>query len=158
MYVPGFFLVIRTMKVEYVYFGLIGLVIGAISSWFLNIHSENSVDLYSRAIFGMNSATFIKGVSIFFTCVIISLTAWLSFLIRDLDYPKENPIYFTIETLLAGIIPATFLLYMFYTRGTTNNQILYSNFPLLALKLMLAHILLQFSGVYSSVFKNMTNK
>jgi hypothetical protein len=81
------------------------------------------------------------------------LAAGVSFLIRDLEYPTENPALFTAETLYASFVPASVLLLMNFLREKPFTQTTVFEYILFAIKFGLAHILLQFSGVYGAVFK-----
>lgn len=78
---------------------------------------------------------------------------FLSIIIRDIKYPTENPILFTVETLLfsIGCALVTFLMAYGRTKQITKTTIM--QFILVALKFGVLHILLQFSGFYSYMFE-----
>jgi len=82
----------------------------------------------------------------------IAIFAGFSALIRDTTFPIEHPYLFTLETLIAATFPAAIIFFMTYLRGKDFTQNTYIDFALLSLKFALVHILLQFSGVYGSVF------
>jgi len=143
------------MKLAYFYTGGVGLLLGAITSIILNVHSAKGADPYSLAIFGIHSTTFIKGMTIAFGTFVLAITAWVSFLIRDDEYPSKHPVHFFVETVFSGIIPASVILLMYYTRkDSASSANVFTNFGLLSVKFMFAHLLLQFSGVYSSIFSS----
>jgi hypothetical protein len=143
------------MKLAYFYTGGVGLLLGAITSIILNVHSARGADPYSLAIFGIHSTTFIKGMTLAFGAFVIAITAWVSLLIRDNEFPSKHPGHFFVETVLSGIIPASVILMMYYTRKeSASSANIFTNFWLLAVKFMFAHLLLQFSGVYSSIFSS----
>ena len=59
---------------------------------------------------------------------------------------------FTIETLVVGIIPSLIILLMTILRGYTITNVTAGEFMILVVKFSVLHILLQFSGFYSSLF------
>jgi len=78
----------------------------------------------------------------------------LSLLIRDVVYPYHEPVLFTLETVLMGVIPASTLFVLYFLRGYPLTTKGVYAFIILAIKCMAAHLLLQFSGIYSSIFKD----
>jgi len=140
------------MNIELIYPALYGGVIGLILSIVLGIYSKPTASKYSYAIFGTSSTTLLKNVTIFSAALAIAVLSGFSFLIRDTEFPTEHPFLFTSEVLVAGVLPALVLLYMTYVRKKpfTSNTVI--DFSLLTAKFALAQVLLQFSGVYSSVF------
>ena len=140
------------MNIELIYPALYGGVIGLILSIVLGIYSKPTASKYSYAIFGTSSTTLLKNMTVFSAAFAIAILAGFSFLIRDTEFPTEHPFLFTSEVFVAGLVPAAVLLYMTYVRGkafTPNTAI---DFTLLTTKFALAQVLLQFSGVYGSVF------
>jgi hypothetical protein len=55
--------------------------------------------------------------------------------------------------LLAGFIPASFILCMQLTRKKDINEKFFKHFALISIKLILTHIFLQYAGVYTYIFK-----
>ena len=101
----------------------------------------------------MNTNHFIQLMLVFLTFFLIMVIGSLSLLIRDVKYPIQYPILFTMETLVMGILPASTLFILYHLRGLPITvHILYA-FLVFAVKCMIAHVLLQLSGVYSSLFK-----
>jgi hypothetical protein len=131
-----------------------GIFTGMIFSYLFKINGTKTADSYTFSIFNMNSSKFIKMMLIFLTFFLIIVIGSLSLLIRDVDYPIHRPVMFTIETLLMGIIPASTLFVLYYLRGSPITTKGVYAFIILAMKCMVAHVLLQFSGIYSSIFKN----
>ena len=93
-----------------------GLVIGGALSYFLTVHSQKTASVYSYAIFNTDSIYIIKYFAVITVAFSIAFMAVFSALIRDLDYPTHNPVYFTVETLFAGFVPALLLFLMTYLR------------------------------------------
>jgi hypothetical protein len=104
-------------------------------------------------IFGVDSNTVIKNILVMNVLFLIVLFGWLSFFIRDLTFPMENPLLFLLETLLAGILPASTLFIVYYIRNIPLGSHVLYGFILLVLKCMVGHVLLQVSGVYNSLLK-----
>jgi hypothetical protein len=138
----------------YVYSVGLGILTGLLFSSLFNIYSKQTADSYTYTIFNMNSTTFIKMILIFLTFFLLMVIGILSLLIRDVAYPYHEPMSFTIETILMGIIPASTLFILYYLRGAPMTTKGVYAFMILAIKCMVAHVLLQFSGIYSSIFKN----
>ncbi len=138
----------------YVYSVSLGILTGIIFSYLFNIHSVKTADSYTHSILNMNTNTFIKMMLVFFTFFLMIVLGSLSLLIRDVEYPSQRPFMFMVETVLLGIIPASTLFVLYYLRGSRITlHILYA-FIVLAVKFMIAHVLLQFSGIYTSLFKH----
>lgn len=133
--------------------GFIGLFLGGVMSLIFGVYSKPSADKYTRELFGMTSMQLIKYISVLLLSFTIILAAGVSFLIRDLEYPTEHPMLFTIETLYSAFVPASVLLLMNFLRDKPFTKITAVEYVLFAVKFGLAHILLQFSGVYGAVFK-----
>lgn len=131
---------------------IIGGIAGILFSVLFGVYSKSTADSYVRTFFGINSTDLIfDGIVFVIVTGFIVLTA-CSIMIRDLTFPTNNPINFTIETLLMGFLPASVFLAMPYLRGAKYSIHTGIEFMILALKFGLLHILLQFSGFYSSVF------
>ena len=76
----------------------------------------------------------------------------LSILFQDLKYPREHPYLFTLETLLFAFGSASIIFLMAHGRGDLGVSTIIEFF-IVALKFGIFHILLQFSGFYSYVFR-----
>jgi hypothetical protein len=83
--------------------------------------------------------------------------AGFSVLVRDLSFPRANPISFTIETILMGFLCSSIIFAMTALRGYTISSKTWIEFTALFIKFGLLHILLQFSGVYSELFPYKNN-
>jgi len=138
----------------YVYSVLLGILTGFLFSYMFNIHSKRTADSYTHSILNMNSTTFIKMLILFMTFFLMMVIGNLSLLIRDIAYPMEHPIMFSVETVLMGIIPASTLFILYYLRGSPITKNIIYAFGILSFKFMMAHVLLQASGIYASIFKD----
>ena len=137
----------------YLYAMLMGIVLGVIVSLAFNIHSKRGTDVYSHLIFGMTSTNVIKDLLIVLVLFMIVVFGWLSFLVRDTNFPIEHPMKFFLETLLVSILPALTLFVVYYIRKIPLGKEGVLGFGVIALKCAVGHILLQVSGVYSSLLK-----
>jgi hypothetical protein len=137
----------------YLYAILLGIVLGIIVSLAFNIHSKRGTDVYSHLIFGMTSTSVIKDLLIMLVLFLIVVFGWLSFLVRDTRFPMEHPVDFMIETIVVGILPALTLLVVYYIRKIPLGKDGILGFGAIALKCIVGHLLLQFSGVYTSLLK-----
>jgi hypothetical protein len=138
---------------DYFFVGGLGLGFGVLISCILHFYGITSTSQHHCNIFGIHSSHLVQLLTLFFTMTTIGISAWLSLLIYDNDYPKKFPVLFTIETLLAGFIPASFILCMQLTRKKDINEKFFKHFSLLSIKLILTHIFLQYAGVYTYIFK-----
>jgi len=137
----------------YLYAIVVGIITGILVSVVFQIHSKRTTNMYTRMIFGVDSNTVIKNILVMNVLFLIVLFGWLSFFIRDLTFPMENPLLFLLETLLAGILPASTLFIVYYIRNIPLGSHVLYGFILLVLKCMVGHVLLQVSGVYNSLLK-----
>ena len=78
--------------------------------------------------------------------------AGMSAVIKDIDFIIDEPLKFTIETFIMGLLPTLALILIIYFRTkkfTSQNKvdslILFSKFAIL-------HVLLQISGYYRYIF------
>lgn len=129
-----------------------GIVISIIISTVFGIYSKSTATPYIRTLFGVSSNDLIFGMMILVILSTFFVLSVVSGLVRDLTYPTKNPIEFTIETLVVGIVPSLIILLMTVLRGYTITNVTAEEFMILVVKFSLLHILLQFSGFYSSVF------
>ena len=101
-------------------------------------------------ILNFSNKTITWAIIIFLIISIIYLVI-MSIIVRDLRYPRENPILFTLETLLFSVGCAAVVFLMAYGRGDLSLATIIE-FVVIAVKFGLLHILLQFSGFYSYAF------
>lgn len=99
---------------------------------------------YYSFVFTRDSMLAVVGVAI------LGLVAW-SILVRDLDFARRRPLWFTAETLVIGFIGALPMLLISFTRKATAFDSL-MDYAVLVLKFCIIHILLQFSGFYTHLF------
>jgi hypothetical protein len=129
-----------------------GLLAGAIISILLGAHSKTSATEITHTLFGMTSSTLLKYITVIIITFTVVVYSTFSVLIRDLKYPDENPLKFTAETFAVSFIPSLILFVMVAMRGKPITRTVFIEYILLSLKFGIAHILLQFSGIYTSVF------
>jgi|LauGreDrversion4_2_1035121.scaffolds.fasta_scaffold47035_4 hypothetical protein len=137
----------------YLYAGLFGVISGLIVSMVFHVYSRRTTNTYTRDIFGVDSNTVIKNMIVVNLLFLIVVFSWLSLFIRDVNFPMENPLLFSLETLLAGILPASTLFIIYYLRSVPMGRYALYGFVVLVAKCMLVHVLFQVSGVYSSLLK-----
>ena len=137
----------------YLYAMLWGALLGVIVSLAFNIHSKQGADKYTHLIFGMTTTTLIKDLLIMLVLFLVVVFGWLSFLVRDIAFPMERPLEFIMETLIVGILPALTLFVVYFIRNIPLGKEGVLGFGVIALKCIVGHLLLQFSGVYTSLLK-----
>jgi hypothetical protein len=140
------------MNIDLLYPAFVGLLLGSMISFIFNLNSQRTVSKFSVLIFGYESDLLIKMILLFTITAGIAGLAGMSMMVRDVDYPKQHLSSFILETFVASVFPAFLLLVMTYLRGQTFTGYTFLDFLLLAAKFGILHVLLQFSGVYSSVF------
>jgi len=129
-----------------------GGLIGILLSVLFGVFSRSGSDAFTRRIFGMSSYDFIFDGIVFIMCVAFLFLATVSGVVRDLAYPYAKPVNFTIETLLMAIVPSLVFFAMAYLRGHPITLTIFGEFAVLVAKFGVLHVLLQFSGFYSSIF------
>jgi len=132
---------------------LLGIALGVIVSVAFNIHSKRGTDKYTHLIFGMTTNTLIKDIILMLVLFMIVVFGWLSFLVRDTTFVMEHPLEFMVETLLVSILPALTLFVVYYIRKIPLGKEGILGFGVIALKCVVGHLLLQFSGAYTSLLK-----
>lgn len=140
-----------------VYIGVGGAFFGLVVSALLNVYSKSTASRYTYDLFGLNVSdllTYIMILSIGFGVVLLS---GFSVLIRDLEFPKEKPWKFTIETLLMATVPSAIIFIMTNFRGHDITEKTWAEYLGLCIKFGLLHILFQFSGVYTSILPYIAN-
>ena len=140
------------MSIDLLFPGILGLLVGGILSYMFNIYSKPTANKFTYLIFGVKSDMLIKMILFFVVTSGIAGLAGLSTLIRDFQYPLKNPYDFSVEMLVASFFPALLLLVMTYLRDSSFTTYTLIDFFLLSFKFGILHLLLQFSGVYSSIF------
>ena len=131
---------------------IIGGFVGIILSIVFDIYSVRTATAYTKNIFGVGSTDLITDVIFLIVAFAIVVLTTMSGLIRDLSYPIKNPAFFSIEVLLMAFPPAFVFLLMAYFRGYAFDGSILEKFVVLVLKFGVFHVLLQFSGFYSSIF------
>jgi hypothetical protein len=130
---------------------IIGAILGIVSSVFFGIYSKPTLNASIYSVFGMNSDTLIaSAILMVVVCGMIILSCF-SFIVRDLAYPIANPLKFTTEVLMMGILPTLVFPVMLYFRGIPYSNSHLMEGLLLMAKFGLLHVLLQISGFYSAM-------
>jgi len=132
----------------------IGLILGVGISLFFGVHSTSTASHFTRELFGMTSQTFLFYVTLFIVAFATALYTAFCVLIRDSTYPSENPLRFTTETIVVSAVPAAVIFVMAGLRGVPVTSALFIKFATLLGKFAVGHLLLQFSGIYSSMFNH----
>ena len=127
-----------------------GLGLGVLMSWLFakNFSNQGSIN----SIFGMNINTLMTNLLMFSVIFAIVIFSTLSYLVKDLTYPRENPVYFTLETLFSSFVPSSMFYAILFLRGIPATQNRNIEYILLSAKFGLLHILFQFSGFYTYAF------
>ena len=130
---------------------IVGLGVGVAFSYLFTKYS--SVNSYSASIFGINANALLSGILLFTIVGGIAALAGMSVVIKDFEYPSNNPVKFFFETLLMGLLPALAVLFVIYCRknyiSSKDNMELF----IITGKFVALHLLLQFSGYYRYVFE-----
>jgi uncharacterized membrane protein YvlD (DUF360 family) len=77
-----------------------------------------------------------------------------SLIVRDIDYPKKHPTKFVMELIIMSILATFPYTYIHWLRnGGGYHKYVFSH-SILVLKFAVFHLLLQFSGFYTALFKS----
>jgi hypothetical protein len=135
-----------------VWVAIVGALLGITVSVIFGVFSKAGANAYTRTLFGLSSSNLITdGIVLLMVATIVFLTG-VSIVVRDGAYPAAHPFYFTTETLLMGFLPAIPLLLMTVFRGYPIGLKSMMEFAILVTKFAGLHVLLQYSGFYSTVF------
>ena len=77
-----------------------------------------------------------------------------SLIVKDIAFVRDHPFDFFLELLFISVIPALLMVFVFGKTRKVNDNELLMWFLTLMIKLMIFHILFQFSGLYSIAFPN----
>ena len=127
-----------------------GLGLGVLISWLFakNFSNQGSIN----SIFGININVLMTNLLLFSVIFAVVIFSTLSYLVKDLDYPQANPLYFTLETLFASFVPASMFYAIMFLRGIPSTFSRNMEYLALSAKFGLLHILFQFSGFYTYAF------
>lgn len=127
-----------------------GLGLGVLLSWLFakNFSNQGSIN----SIFGMNINTLMTNLLLFSIIMAVVIFSTLSYLVKDLTYPREHPFYFTLEVLFAAFIPSTMFYAIMFLRGIPATFGRNIEYLVLSAKFGLLHILFQFAGFYTYAF------
>jgi hypothetical protein len=150
-------MIILDMDTSILYIGISGAVIGTVASVILNVYSKTTASKYTYFLFGMNVSDLLTYIMILSIGFGVALLSGFSVLIRDLQYPKERPWNFTIETLIMALVPSAIIFIMTDFRGHQISNETWVEYIGLCIKFGLLHILFQFSGVYTSILPYIAN-
>jgi hypothetical protein len=131
---------------------IVSLTLSVVLSTLFGIFSKEGVSAYTRTIFGVSSIEFIKAFVWGFAIFAVIVLSVISGFVRDLTYPMNSPFNFTIETIIASILPALVFLAMVPLRGYSYTPDMLRRFGFVILRFLVVHLLLQFSGFHSSTF------
>lgn len=130
----------------------VGIGLGAIASVIFGVYGKHGANSVGYQIFGLSSSTIVTDVLIaVLVAGVVALSA-LSAFVKDLAYPISYPLEFTAETFLFAIPPSLVLLMMAQFRTGRITASNYAETAALAAKFGLFHVILQFSGFYSTIF------
>lgn len=131
---------------------LYGLLFSSAFSLLLGVHSKRTATEITHPLFGLSSGQLLNYIIVFLTTIFVVIAAVFSVMIEDSKYPNENPLNFTAETAVMALFPSLIIFILFYFRKKPITHAIYVDYVLLCVKFGVAHVLFQFSGIYSSVF------
>lgn len=131
---------------------LLGIFAGGILSVVFGLKQTSGTSELSRTIFGIQSNDLIANLILFAIGLTVVFLSVVSIFVKDLTFPNKYPLKFTIETLFMALTGSSIVFLMSYLRENKVSITTFLEFLLLFVKFGVLHILLQFSGFYSSVF------
>jgi hypothetical protein len=118
----------------------------------MGVHSKKTLTEITHPLFGLSSGELLNYIIVFMATVFVVIAAVFSVMIEDIKYPTEHPLAFTTETVMMALFPALIIFILFYFRNKPITRRVYIDYVLLSAKFGIAHLLFQFSGIYTSVF------
>ena len=130
----------------------VGATIGIIIAVVFGLYSRSSLTDFSRTIFGTSVNNFVEQFFLSLIALVFIVLTTIAVIVRDGQFPLENPWKFTAETLAMAFVPAGLFMWSAHLRGAKHSLATVGAFLLLVVKCGLGHVLLQYSGVYRAVF------
>ena len=132
---------------------LVGLVLGIIIAVLFTQYGSVT-NSYDATIFGVNSNALVSGVLLFIVISGIVSLVGLATIIRDTEFITSQPIKFTLEIILMGLLPSLAVLYVMYARKGKITSANNTELLVLSAKFAGLHILLQLCGYYRFMFSD----
>jgi hypothetical protein len=134
---------------------LAGLGLGGLLSLLFGRYALPTKIPSEFTIAGFPVGVILADIILFAAVGAIVFFAYVSMVVQDFTFPTEHPWLFLIETLLVSFIPASviYVITDFRDNGKFDAIKLNREFLLLAAKFGVFHLLFQFSGVYSYMFR-----
>ena len=76
-----------------------------------------------------------------------------SIIVQDVEYPKKNPLRFLLELVIMSIAATFPYTYIHWLRNGGSHKNYVFSHSILVMKFAIFHVLLQFSGFYTALFK-----
>jgi len=132
----------------------IGLVAGAALSFLFGKPTAPSRNPLDFSIAGFPTGLILTNIVIVAIVGAIVFFGYVSFIVRDTEFPREHTWLFLTETLFVSFVPASIIYVItdFRDNGKFDLDKLNLEFLLMAAKFGLFHMLFQFSGFYSYFF------
>jgi hypothetical protein len=134
----------------------VGAGIGAILSVLYGVYSKSDAEDFTRSIFGVSTHSFLNSLTITLAVLFMVLLGVISFIVKDGEYPREHPWHFSLEVLASALIPALLFAGISWSRGNLKTFGTVEKFVVIAVKLGLTTVLLQYSGYFRAVFPSIT--
>ena len=137
----------------------VGLVVGALLTFLFGAPSARSRNPLDFKIAGFPTGLVLTDLIIVVIVGAIGFFGYVSFIVRDTEFPREHPWLFLTETLFVSLVPATIIYVItdFRDNGHFDLDKLNLEFLLMAVKFGIFHLLFQFSGFYSYFFGPVTS-
>jgi hypothetical protein len=132
-----------------------GLVLGGVLSLLFGRYALPTRIPSEFIIGGFPVGVILADVILFAAVGAIVFFAYVSMVVQDVTFPTEHPWLFIIETLIVSFVPASviYVITDFRDNGKFDAIRINREFLFLAAKFGIFHLLFQFSGVYSYMFR-----
>jgi hypothetical protein len=133
---------------------VVGLAVGGILSAVFGRYVLPTKIPFEFTIGGISTGLILTNLLLIAIVAAIVFLGYVSMVVQDTAFPHAHPWLFLIETLIVALVPASVIYVM--TDFRDNGKV---NFPptaeyfLLATKFAIFHLLFQFSGIYTFMFR-----
>jgi len=127
---------------------VIGAVLGVLSCILFGSFAETGKDFFATKWLGMEIGEVISAVFVGFLVMCFVFFVYVGLAVRDIKFPSKHPWLFILETLAAGLIPATFVYVFEAFRSDSPFEFFSKGFLIFAAKCAMFNLYFQFSGFY----------
>jgi hypothetical protein len=133
---------------------IVGLALGGVLSAIFGRFVLPTKIPFEFTVGGISTGLVLTNLLLIAVVTAIVFLGYVSMVVQDTAFPQDHPWLFIAETLIVALVPASVIYVM--TDFRDNGKVDFpptAEYALLAAKFAIFHLLFQFSGIYSYMFK-----